>query len=112
MIDPRRPDVGHDCNCSPYLCEVCNPRRTLIRAMLHQSLRATADRLTPDNVTQLPSRRGARAAGATRVPLTAPHGKSTRARYPMAFRFSIALEMGVSIWTIYDIKSLRSWRHI
>jgi hypothetical protein len=67
MIDSRRDDLPYLTDSSPHICLPmyggrcwCQPR-TLLQAMLHASLRATAERLTPDNVVQLPSRRGARA---------------------------------------------------
>lgn len=37
--------AGHTCTCgSRYLCEVCNPRRTYLRAALETSLRRTERR--------------------------------------------------------------------
>lgn len=69
-LDHRCADVGaedeHHCGCTPYLCPVCNPRRSLMQAI--RDVSATRDMalrfFEPRNVIPLhPAVRRERVAG-------------------------------------------------
>jgi hypothetical protein len=47
----------HVCGCSPFICPTCNPRRTLLQAMLHMSLRATERKMRMAEIVVLAEHR-------------------------------------------------------
>jgi hypothetical protein len=59
-------DETHACGCTPYLCQVCNPRRRLTAALVEVGenrgldLRQTVELIRPSNVVSMAAERRAR----------------------------------------------------